>query len=69
MELRAQHPDSLSERAWERLQKLEDDCERERRARPLPEATTGHHGGWRGWAPLMMVLGTAMMVMMVLGIP
>lgn len=67
LRLRHEHPDSLSDRAWERLQQLEAACERQRSAaadRGEAPAGVAHHGaGWL-WMPAMMGLGTLMWLMM-----
>jgi hypothetical protein len=66
LELRSEHPDSLSDRAWERLRQLEAGCRAER-DRPL-QATTGgaqqHHPAAWLWMPAMMVFGGLMWLMM-----
>lgn len=66
LELSREHPDSLSDRAWERLQQLEAACERGRsRTDNVDSAIHGshHRDGWI-WMPTMMVLGTLMWLMM-----
>ena len=65
LELKGEHPDSLSERAWERLQQLEAACQAEetRQAERPAVVDRGHHGAWL-WMPAMMVLGGMMWLMM-----
>lgn len=68
LELRAQHPDSLSDRAWDRLQELDAECRSQLAEQPADNATLGpgadHHlGGWL-WMPAMMVLGGMMWLIM-----
>lgn len=66
LELKAEHPDSLSDRAWERLQQLSAEC----RAEPGPEAASptvpdgGHRFGMWLWMSATMVVGGLMWLMM-----
>lgn len=66
-ELSREHPDSLSERAWQRLQQLEDACSAET-TRSNPDAVVGarveHHRDVWIWMPAMMVTGVLMWLMM-----
>lgn len=60
VELRAAHPDSLSERGWQQLQTLERECSAARAAAAREtRGRTGDHPMW--W----MASGLAMAVMMV----
>lgn len=67
LELSGQHPDSLSERAWARLQQLDDAC-RAGPARSGEADTLGsgpaHYWGMWLWMPTMMVTGALMWLMM-----
>lgn len=62
--LKRQHPDSLSERAWQRLQMLDLDCAESRApAAPAPDTHMmgmGSGGGWR----LLGVTTIAVMALM-----
>lgn len=66
MQLKRQHPDSLSERAWERLQMLEQSCAAARTQR------NGDMNGMMGmgsgrsilWMGLVMVVGVGMALTM-----
>ncbi len=60
VELRAQHPDSLSEREWQRYQVLEHDCS-VARAEVSRETRHGPRDNHRWW----MWSGLAMTVMMI----
>lgn len=66
VELSREHPDSLSDRAWERLQQLDEACARDRnRAEEIAAtAPARHHRDTWIWMPTMMVVGTLMWVMM-----
>lgn len=66
VELSREHPDSLSDRAWERLQQLDEACARDRnRAEEMDlTAPVGHHRDTWIWMPTMMVFGTLMWLMM-----
>jgi hypothetical protein len=66
LELKAEHPDSLSERSWERLQQLEAECRAELRQEPDRANLVGgdhHRGAWL-WMPAMMLFGGMMWLMM-----
>ncbi len=67
LELAREHPDSLSDRAWERLQQLEAACDR-RRAGSVDGAGAAvradHHGNDWVWMPAMMGFGLIMWLMM-----
>ena len=64
VQLKRQNPDSLSARAWERLQSLDRECTAARTAQQAANGT-GHmdHGGWHwmGIGALMVVMMGAMM--------
>lgn len=62
LKLTGEHPDSLSDRAWERLQQLEAACERDR-SRVDVTRDDHHRESWI-WMPTMMVLGTLMWLVM-----
>lgn len=69
LQLARQHPDSLSERAWTRLQSLDSACAR---ARTRPENDTRGmgmmgmgHGGSRAWTILAPVIVASMAAMMI----
>lgn len=64
LELKTQHPDSLSEREWQRFQNLDNACAEARvRAR---DDSAGHADGWMGMNRGGMALGvmTALMIVM-----
>lgn len=67
LELSQQHPDSLSDRAWARLQQLEATCQKQQADRPEGQASVvdwDHHArGWL-WMPAMMGFGLLMWLMM-----
>lgn len=68
--LKETHPDSLSDRSWQRLQDLERMCEEQREAEPDPKGIDGmHHDRWRTWAPAMLAMGVVMMAMTVFAVP
>jgi hypothetical protein len=65
--LKQQHPDSLSEREWQRLQDLERECASVRVSESNGEPTT--HAGWMGihrtaGAGIMTAVMLAMMITM-----
>lgn len=66
LELRDTHPDSLSERAWDRLQQLDAACRTERSRQAERPAVTdpGHHPRAWLWMPAMMLFGGMMWLMM-----
>lgn len=62
VQLRAQHPDSLSEREWQRFQGLERECTAARaEASPTVDGRAGVHRDRAWW----MASGLVMVVMMV----
>lgn len=65
LELKNEHPDSLSDRAWERLHQLEAECraEQTRQAEEPSIVDGGYFGAWL-WMPAMMVFGGMMWLMM-----
>ena len=66
LELKAEHPDSLSDRAWERLRQLDAECRADRSREPSrPDRVDADHhlGAWL-WMPAMMVVGGMMWLMM-----
>ncbi len=66
LELKGEHPDSLSERSWERLQQLEAECRAELRQESDGADLVGgdhHRGAWL-WMPAMMLFGGMMWLMM-----
>lgn len=69
LHLARQHPDSLSERAWQRLQSLDSSCARERAHAASDTRGMGMmgmaHGPRRAWAILAPLIIVGMMVMMV----
>lgn len=68
IELGREHPDSLSERAWERLQQLEEACRDEQSRSSDTDGVVGpgaeHHRDVWIWMPAMMVTGALMWLMM-----
>jgi hypothetical protein len=66
VELTREHPDSLSDRAWERLQQLEAHCRAERAEQTDEPAflEAGHHRAMWLWMPAMMLFGGMMWLMM-----
>ena len=67
--LSRQHPDSLSERSWQRLQSLDSACARARAAAPTDPHGTGMMGMGTGsgkvWTLLAPIVVVGMAVMMV----
>lgn len=67
VQLKRQHPDSLSERAWQRLQALEQSCAAARTQRNSDEMNgMMGMGSSRGllWMGLIMAVGVGMALMM-----
>lgn len=66
LQLKRQHPDSLSERAWERLQALERNCTAARTQRSSEMNGMMGMGSGRGflWMGLLMVVGVGMALAM-----
>lgn len=66
LELSREHPDSLSDRAWERLQQLDAACARARNGAEQVDSSVsaGHHKDTWIWMPAMTFLGTLMWLMM-----
>ena len=62
VELRAEPPDSLSEREWQRLQSLERNCglARAEGAGGTRDRTGDHHGWWMGSGLAMALMVVAM---------
>ena len=57
-DLRAEHPDSLSEHEWQRIQTLEGECTGARAAssRDTHRARRDHHAWWMGSGIIMTVM-------------
>ena len=66
VQLKRQHPDSLSERAWERLRTLEQNCAAARTQRNGDMNGMMGMGSSRGllWMGLVMVVGVGMALTM-----
>ena len=64
MELRAEHPDSLSERGWQQLQALERECRLARTAAAREDGswTTDHHTLWMGSGLAMALMMLVMWI-------
>ena len=68
VQLSRQHPDSLSERSWQRLQSLERSCAAARAQTPSESGGMGmmgmDHGGRGLWTGLGMVFAAGMAITM-----
>jgi hypothetical protein len=66
LQLRQQHPDSLSERSWQRLQSLERECANARSMSQtsMSAANHGHGGLWKGIGAGVVMIAMALAVVL-----
>lgn len=67
VQLKRQHPDSVSERGWQRLQSLDRDCAATRAESSYRGTSAtmdaGHHGGRRIWLGAVVTMVAMMFAM------